>query len=988
MRAPARTVALVLVVVAGLAALLWKTGALAFLDSSRPGPSDETAAGADASADAGHLRGSDRPATAREPKDIDGDPIGVLVLHLGTSTLQGVVTGGKTPLYGARVLPVLAAPEDGHAVRTGKDGRFEIRGLPASADLDVRASADGHLSRSVRAPTLAENATVDVGEIALRPRPAAGDGLEVKVVDGAGRAVSGARVTISTLPYGSFLNLGTRGGMPEVRSSEGKTGDDGVAKFVPLAAEKYDVCVRAEGFALQAAENVVVAAGRVEKVTVRLSPGLSMSGKVVDAEGAGVAGGRVVCLRTPNFKIFESATTEADGSFTLTGLDAGQYWVMAFQQEKGEGQNQGAKAGDRDVRIQLRGTGRVVGKVVGADGKPVPSFALRPFRSGEPFNYVYSRLLDFKDPEGKFALALAPGAYQVDAKAEGGTFKPGTNVTVKGGEDTPPVTITLGGSGVVLGAVTDPDGNHVPDVEVFVGKGGFPPSPVPELYARTNGDGAFRITGFPLEPVKLVVRHKAWATKIVDATPAAEEVAKAMTIRLEAGSRVLGHVTTTGKAPVAGERVTLSRGMDFLDARTTYTDAGGAYVFRGVAEGRAQLTLGAFENMSPGQQRTIDATATGETVVDFVTEGGGAATGAVAGRVTMNKQPLADATVSAYDERGVSATVSAKTDADGRYRIDGLQPGRANVWVETGDGLAKSRRVRIESPGAVAELDLEFGTGTLRGTVIAEGPGLPVSAAWITVLVSDENGSGWENVRGQVSTDAQGKFTARGLEAGSYRVRAWATGLAERHTDATPLAEGETKDVGTIRLVAGGSISGRVTDDAGKPVADAGVSMVDSAGKPLFLFSMFSTGTDGRYEVRGLELGTYVMRFEAKGYAPAERSVTVGATGVTVDAVVARGGALAVNVSDDRGRPVEGARIELSDSAGRKLERTLTIVNLFDADVSRTNAQGVATIPDLAPGTYTVRVTKDGLVPAGDPPVVAVPPGGNASTTVPMRAGT
>jgi protocatechuate 3,4-dioxygenase beta subunit len=180
-----------------------------------------------------------------------------------------------------------------------------------------------------------------------------------------------------------------------------------------------------------------------------------------------------------------------------------------------------------------------------------------------------------------------------------------------------------------------------------------------------------------------------------------------------------------------------------------------------------------------------------------------------------------------------------------------------------------------------------------------------------------------------------------------------------------------------------------VTDDTGKPVEAAGVSVKNAKGELVLLFSMVVTGSDGRYSVPGLEPGAYVLTFDAKGHAPAERSTTVGAQGggATVDAVLQSGGTLAALVEDDRGRPVEGARVEVYDPSGARVTRTLTIVNFMDGDVSRTNAGGAATIRDLVPGTYTIKASKDGMVLVGDGVIVNVASHQTSNAKVVLRTG-
>jgi hypothetical protein len=176
-----------------------------------------------------------------------------------------------------------------------------------------------------------------------------------------------------------------------------------------------------------------------------------------------------------------------------------------------------------------------------------------------------------------------------------------------------------------------------------------------------------------------------------------------------------------------------------------------------------------------------------------------------------------------------------------------------------------------------------------------------------------------------------------------------------------------------------------VTDDTGKPVEDATVSLKDSRGRQVFNFSLATTGSDGRYDVHGLAQGAYTVRFEAKGLAPDERPVQVGPTGASVDGVLARGGTLAVIVEDDAGRPVVGARVILKDAKGQPVTKTLSLVNIFDSDRGLTNEQGATALQDLAPGPYRLSATKEGLVAPAEDVSVSVSAAGSTSARITLR---
>ncbi|MFV1959887.1 MAG: collagen binding domain-containing protein, partial [Planctomycetota bacterium] len=514
---------------------------------------------------------------------------------------------------------------------------------------------------------------------------------------------------------------------------------------------------------------------------------------------------------------------------------------------------------------------------------------------------------------------------------------------------------------------------------------------VRELCVRTDADGAFLLPGLPAEKVKLHVRHADYAPAIVEVEAAEGGEGPEITVRLSRGATPRGRVLRGEAMPVGGEEVNVFRGMNFFEACSTVTDEEGRYRFDGLAPGAYTVTTGPLENQSRGVSKSgVVVPESGEVTVDLDLGGGpGEAVGVVEGLVRLGGKPVEGATVTAVDRRGFENQVAVTTDAAGRFRAEGLQPGPVTLHVATGEGSATTTRTTIpdgedEEPRRTVEI--AFGTSSLNGRLLKQD-GTPVSGAWIQIERVDEDPAfAWARVKAQTTSGQDGSFRAAGLAPGTYQVRVSGGGYAGFLSEPFEIREGAAVDLGTWRLAAGLTLQGRVVDDEGTPIEDATISLRDAAGRPVFLFSLVTTGSDGRYQVTGLEAGRYVVGFEAKGYAPASRTIELGPDGGAADGTLSRGGAVDVGVEDLAGRPLAGARIVLRDGAGSPVRRTLSLVNLFEGGLDRTDEQGRLHVPDLAPGTYTVFASRDGFEATGEPPHVQVRPGTATKVRLTLRA--
>ena len=66
-------------------------------------------------------------------------------------------------------------------------------------------------------------------------------------------------------------------------------------------------------------------------------------------------------------------------------------------------------------------------------------------------------------------------------------------------------------------------------------------------------------------------------------------------------------------------------------------------------------------------------------------------------------------------------------------------------------------------------------------------------------------------------------------------------------------------------------VSGKLTDSSGATIAGAAVSATGSDGNKASTM----TNAQGLYQLPALRAGSFVLRFEAPGFAPAERTLTL-----------------------------------------------------------------------------------------------------------------
>jgi protocatechuate 3,4-dioxygenase beta subunit len=288
---------------------------------------------------------------------------------------------------------------------------------------------------------------------------------------------------------------------------------------------------------------------------------------------------------------------------------------------------------------------------------------------------------------------------------------------------------------------------------------------------------------------------------------------------------------------------------------------------------------------------------------------------------------------------GVGAS-AATTDADGRFRFDGLPSGKITLSAEHPDFVEVSKQVELDDEATV---DLTLGVGgSISGTVVAKDGRTGIPGA--DVLLRDQ-GSSFSMGDDSARADSSGNFSFEHLRPGRYGVSARTNAAATAWKDVV-LGESQRLEGVLLEMAAGATIRGTVS---GLPGGKAGGVRVFASTKDYQ--DSAATGDDGRFTFRDVPSG--ILRLQASTPFPAMRSTTKnldvpeGSTEVTVEIVFEGTSRLAGRVT--RGdKPVSSAFVSATPDPP-----TATGGRASD----QTDEDGRYSIEGLTDGNYQVRVS-------------------------------
>ena len=691
----------------------------------------------------------------------------VLYLHLLDAAFVGTVRDAESkPIAGASVR-VYDEP-----VLTDAEGRYRLV-IRSRSEVYLYAEADGFAqTRSLVSGVTGDEERVVDFELKAEFR------VEGVVRDRFGQPVQDALVTtfhtnrndVSTDYEGCYVLGHLDPGRPE-----------------------HMVNVRKEGWVLTQA-TVRTDAGRVAKQDFTLDRGVRVEGRVVDTEGAPVAGASLYIGFSPHAFNRLDAESSADGSFVFPSVQRGPETLVVQHDDFGSYRQTITLPEDEDLLAELEiilEPGHFIGGHVRDEaGEPLAGVSVTVRHFG-----AYLDVRGVTDEKGHFRLEGLPGSdLTLSFYATQGAFQRVRHELDV--IDVETLEITMAAAGGIAGRVLDGvtgrpiEAFRIRFVEPELLEGeqhlwGYGASWSREgwLFESTDGfwDTSSESDLTPGAVIGIEASAEGYASALAPhVVVSLEPDPDALVQRLFRGVVVSGLVVdAAGGEPLegalvklyrAGETITLRGSEDTHDRQLVRTDSVGRFRFANVPAGEHRLLVldeahpnhldGPFEVLPEADVERVIEIPPGAQVSGRLRDIGGAARAGVV--IELAREGTG--------RSGFFQDWEATTDAEGRYRFDTLPSGAFRIGPRIGDGETRvvEYQLRFElSTVEERELDLEPpGTATLVGRLGHDGE-LP-ELLIVQLIGAKDSESGPRTRFGGLART--GEFTLRGLTPGTYGV--------------------------------------------------------------------------------------------------------------------------------------------------------------------------------------------------------------------------
>jgi hypothetical protein len=770
-----------------------------------------------------------------------------------------------------------------------------------------------------------------------------------------------------------------------------------------------------------AATPVVLAAGQEKTgIDASLVTGGSVSGRVTAPAGTNLSSIQATVYEAagPNPNYVASSSVNADGTYTVGGLNTGSYKVQflgtnsALLEQWYDGASTFGTATPVAVTTGQNHSGvdaalvkgaSITGKVTSAPGVNLSQVWIYLYDS-ETLSWARSIQ---PDPDGSYQFAgLAAGSYKIQFSTGssgalgqwyGGavTASAATPVAVSGSQDLTLADTVLIKGATISGKVTAPAGVDLSAVSVSAynstGNLSYP------AYANVQADGSYRLAGLPQGDY--AVSFSGYNSGALDqwhANASSRETATVLPV--DAGQDVTGINATLVKGASISGKVTVPAGVTLSGVSVsangegspygTYAsvNADGTYKVKGLPAGSYKIKFsnynsGALDEWYNNVQTEAAATpivlAAGQdkTAVDATLAKGAT----ISGKVTLPAGVNAfNVSVSLFKAADGASVGSVQLNSDGTYALRGVPAGSYKLrfdgygstgllarWYTNATSLATATPVTVADGQTLTAINATLVKGgAISGKITAPAGTLLTASQVVATKTGTIDDS---SVYGYVNPD--GTYSIIGLETGSYKLRflggqsraedLWYGGATAATAKSVAVTAGQTVTGTDMTVVTGASISGNVSGTSAR--AGHLLSVLDSAGK---LVKNGYSDEAGNYSVVGLAAGSYKVAFNrSSGFTQDEAQYyqnqpeSAGAGQAQSIPVTAGQSVQNINASLTAGGSVTGTVL---DKAGKPVANALIQAYTPDGSLvtrsAGTSATGSYSLKGLTTGSYIIKV--------------------------------
>jgi Carboxypeptidase regulatory-like domain len=490
------------------------------------------------------------------------------------------------------------------------------------------------------------------------------------------------------------------------------------------------------------------------------------------------------------------------------------------------------------------------------------------------------------------------------------------------------------------------------------------PAPLASTPTRADGSFSLVVSGAARTSFQVRVGGAGVVPVVLSGSYETGDVEDVGDLEVAKAGVLAGRIVDARGAPVARAEVALDAGGPEPNAelsgaeQETVTGVDGVFRFDAAASAGNRLTVHA-DGLAPLQLSGLRA---GSLAKPLVLSRALSLSGLV---VRSDGKTPAGGVLVRFE--GPASTRWVETGADGHFRLTDVPPGMGRLTADAGT-LGRGDRAGVHAEGAPeAGLRLVlYPPASIEGRVVDARSAQPVPRVRIEAHAGGES----ESTR----SGPDGRYRLVGLRPARYRIEAEEPRYVP-YTRSDVLVTAGSRVRVDLPLTQGATLSGRVVDDKGLPVAGATGRLARAGeggfggrrGRQRFERAEFRTGRDGAFKASRLPPGANqrltVTHPEHEGRVMAGLNLPPGGTKANVTIVLGRGLTLEGIVRDAANRPVAGVDLLVRPSLAVRPSRGLPFLGLGpggEGPRARSGPDGRFAAKGLSAGAYALTARRSG----------------------------